>query len=705
MTAPRRLVIGIHDHQPVGNFDHVFAWAYDSAYAPFLDVLERYPAVKIGMHHTGPLLEWMAHNRPDYLRRVGDLVQQGRVELIGGGFFEPILVVLSEADRLEQLEWMARFLEKHFGRRADGAWLAERIWEPHLAGTLARAGVRYTALDDYHFARAGMDPARLHGTYLTEDGGDPVAIFPISQELRYRIPFADPQEVRRVCLEAPVPEGAALSFFDDGEKFGVWPHTHGPVYDDGWLDRFFSMLSDPDSGVTTALPAEVLAETPSGRVYLPAASYFEMSEWTLPPELAERFARLVHEAEDNGRIEQLRPFLAGGFWRGFLAKYTESNLQQKLTQRTSVRVRGIDEPHRTRALDQMMRAQCNCAYWHGVFGGIYLPHLRSAIQSARILAEAELWQARDVAGVADQLEVEEVDLEVDGKPVVLVDSATHSAGIKPGEGGALLMWDLHQPAHALHDVLTRRREGYHADWVPADQAPTEEEGNIHKIVRALPPGQNLTYDWYRRLNLIDHFYAEEPTAAVLNDLEAHELGDFVNLPFEYEVSRTEAAASVAMGRDGHLWWPDTEAQPLRLDKTVQVHGDSARVTCSHRITNTGDRPVSAWWGVECNVKLMSDEGEQRCLRILPDGGDHPLEARLDPVAAPGIELVDDGLGIAVTLEADAAPRWCSFGVHTLSQSEAGVDAIYQGTCAVVLRRVELEPGAVLEASMDLRVRA
>ena len=27
----------------------------------------------------------------------------------------------------------------------------------------------------------------------------------------------------------------------------------------------------------------------------------------------------------------------------------------------------------------LYRGQCNCAYWHGAFGGVYLPHLRNAI--------------------------------------------------------------------------------------------------------------------------------------------------------------------------------------------------------------------------------------------------------------------------------------------------------------------------------------
>ena len=41
------LIFGCHSHQPVGNFDFVFAQAYDKAYVPFIDVLERFPAVRV----------------------------------------------------------------------------------------------------------------------------------------------------------------------------------------------------------------------------------------------------------------------------------------------------------------------------------------------------------------------------------------------------------------------------------------------------------------------------------------------------------------------------------------------------------------------------------------------------------------------------------------------------------------------------------
>ena len=40
------LAIGIHNHQPIGNFDHVIEEAYKKAYKPFLDVLQEIPEDK-----------------------------------------------------------------------------------------------------------------------------------------------------------------------------------------------------------------------------------------------------------------------------------------------------------------------------------------------------------------------------------------------------------------------------------------------------------------------------------------------------------------------------------------------------------------------------------------------------------------------------------------------------------------------------------
>lgn len=157
------LIFGCHSHQPVGNFDFVFAEAYEKAYKPFIDVLERFPAVHVTLHYTGPLWDWFLDHAPDYIARLKKLVEKGQVEIMGGGYYEPLLCAIPERDALAQIKRMQHFCLEHLGTRPKGMWLTERVWEPQMARTLARAGVEYTALDDAHFFASGLRREELFG--------------------------------------------------------------------------------------------------------------------------------------------------------------------------------------------------------------------------------------------------------------------------------------------------------------------------------------------------------------------------------------------------------------------------------------------------------------------------------------------------------------------------------------------------------------
>ena len=190
--APRiSLALAIHNHQPVGNFGWVFADVYDQAYLPMLEALERHPGVRLSLHYTGPLLEWLATERPAFLDRLRALVDRDQVELLGGGLYEPVLASLPEHDRVDQLTRMAEVIEGIAGRRPRGAWLAERVWEPDLPTSLATAGYQWTILDDQHFRAASIPEANLWGAYTTEDQGHLLTVFGTEQGLRYRIPFGE----------------------------------------------------------------------------------------------------------------------------------------------------------------------------------------------------------------------------------------------------------------------------------------------------------------------------------------------------------------------------------------------------------------------------------------------------------------------------------------------------------------------------------
>ncbi|MBU0508412.1 4-alpha-glucanotransferase, partial [bacterium] len=218
---------GIHNHQPVGNVPSVFELAYRTAYKPFLETALEHPHIKFSFHTSGCLIEWLERNQPEYFELVGKLVERGQVELLGGGFYEPILPVLPREDALEQLRRMSVYLKRRFGVNVRGAWLPERVWEPQLADLLAEAGIEYIPLDDDHFLAAGHRLRELNHYFLTESGRGPVALFPIHKKLRYTIPFKEP--IDTISYMREYAEGASQPLFvmaDDGEKFGLWPKTH-----------------------------------------------------------------------------------------------------------------------------------------------------------------------------------------------------------------------------------------------------------------------------------------------------------------------------------------------------------------------------------------------------------------------------------------------------------------------------------------------
>ena len=170
---------------------------------------------------------------------------------------------------------------------------------------------------------------------------------------------------------------------------------------------------------------DALDAVPSGGLaYLPTASYREMESWSLPPDAALRLARLERDLGEERVAGPDGALLRGAHWRNFLVKYPESNrMHKKMMALSALARRRGDPPAVRRAIG---RAQCNDAYWHGVFGGLYLPHLRDAVW--RNLAEAEA-ALREGEGLAWDV----LDLDGDGNDEVWVHSRRLLRARQPGQ--------------------------------------------------------------------------------------------------------------------------------------------------------------------------------------------------------------------------------------------------------------------------------
>ncbi len=465
MTRPVSLLFGVHAHQPIGNFPEVVKDAHERCYRPFLETLFRYPDFHFAVHFSGWLLDFLLEHYPQDMAMLKAMVKRGQVELFGAGDTEPVLAVIPEEDRIGQIRAFSSKLKKNLGQSPQGAWLTERVWEATVVPSLADCDIRYVIVDDYHFICAGKDLAELDGYFSTEENRRMLDLFPISEQLRYKLPFSPAHDaiayLASLADHQQTGRQSAAIYFDDIEKFGIWPETYDWVYTQGWLEQFIQgVLASPQIQPQHFRDYHAHEKT-HGIVYLPTTSYMEMSEWTLPAMPAHTYADLVQRAKTEGWYERSKSFLRGGIWKNFFSRYPESNWMHKRMLGLSARYAALPAKQRTSTMQQCLYAsQANDAYWHGLFGGLYLPHLRRAIYNNLVELEALLDQRQPRPNLYEE------DTDLDGINEIYLQNGQLQAVVKLDGRASLCELDAYTLRHNFADTLTRQTEHYHRKIQP-----------------------------------------------------------------------------------------------------------------------------------------------------------------------------------------------------------------------------------------------
>jgi 4-alpha-glucanotransferase len=668
MSDKIKLALCIHSHQPVGNYPHVFEQGARDCYMPFLKYLNEYPNIHATLHFTGPLLEWFEKNRPEFYYLLRGLVLRGQVELMGGGFYEPILSAIPGDDAKKQIGMGCDFFQEKFGVNPSGIWCTERIWDPSLPQKISGSGIEYTLLDDTHFLAAGLKPEDVHGYFITERDGSPLKVFPIDMNLRYMIPFKEPEQIIGYLLSLRDSGVEAVTYGDDGEKFGMWPGTLKWVYEDKWLERFMVAMSKCDDIEVVTLNDVLRNHAPRGLIYLPTASYQEMMEWSLFPEQGRLYGRLVSEAKNSWDWNSKRGFLRGGIWDNFFAKYPESNRMHKKMFRISrlIREYGADET----ALRHLFMAQCNCGYWHGLFGGVYLDILRNAIYENLLRAEKIIDKTR-ISG--RPYVVEHYDYDLDGNDEILVSGRVINCIISPDESASVFGIE-HKPAErCITNVMMRHDEIYHDKILLSPGSHNDNDSankplSIHDIpfdssdeLKSL-----LVYDTYSRNCFITHIINGKPdTESLLRGLKPNGLA-----------SALKAYRLEGMSEDGEILTVKFSAieEGLNISKTI-IFDPKGSIRLKQDIA--GDITDDMFIVVEMNI-MMPD---------MPAIKDSEEINGRGIFTGRGMVFYDPVKNLSVCIESDSIWEIVLLPIECVSQCESGFEKTFQGWCMYFIRRI------------------
>ncbi len=712
-------ILGIHSHQPIGNFDFVFTEAFQKAYLPFLKILSAHPSIKVCLHYSGILWEWLEKNSPQVIDLCKMMLERRQIELLSGGFYEPILSIIPDQDKLGQMKMMCSFINQKLGSNPKGLWLAERVWEPNIPKFVYEAGLEYVVVDDLHFMAAGLEAKQLHGYYLTDDQGKVIKVFPGSKKLRYLIPFKSPEmteEYLRSISRLQIGDLAVMA--DDGEKFGIWPGTYDWVYKKEWLENFFKMIENNMDWLRMCTFSEYIAEhSPLGQVYLPTASYSEMEEWALPLNTQRIFHSLVEKLNHEGSDNNSHNFVRGGLWRNFICKYKEANNIYNRMLQVSQKIENLEKLFYgdekkgklpewiLNAKNEVWKGQCNDAYWHGLFGGLYLPHLRAALYNHLIQADNIIENQQH--SKSTWVEWEMKDMDQDGFDELKINTDKYCLYIDPNSGGAIYEWDFRSKCVNVINTLMRRPESYHQKIINhsgQDSANGNSEvKSIHDIEQFRVKGLEklLIYDKYCRNSLLDHFFNRSVAFNDFSSLQYQEIGDFLNKPYELKLNGDSERLEVVLSRTANI---DSSGE-LTLSKSLIVSSGSPFIKISYSLCNSNLFPINAIFGVEFNFNLLAGHSKDRYFLIdskIPQESYLASKGELKNIER--LCIVDESIGLEIGINVNRRSDLWHFPIETASNSEGGFEKVFQGSVLLFHWPISLQKGETEKYDLDCWIR-
>jgi hypothetical protein len=223
---------------------------YASRLKPFIQTLNQFPKIPAALHYSGTLLTWLEANHPELFNILEGLIARKQVEILGGGFYEPMMPLLPHTDKIGQIELLTAYLRKKFGKRPQGCWIPREAWEQHLVGVLDVCGMNYTFLGERHFIEAGFSGAGPCAPCISENQGKIAVVFPLSEKLREAFAVQEAGQALEQFARGLSSQNALVTVFPEqlfSEKSGESAEAS--------YNRFFEGLSRVSLSVEFTTPA------------------------------------------------------------------------------------------------------------------------------------------------------------------------------------------------------------------------------------------------------------------------------------------------------------------------------------------------------------------------------------------------------------------------------------------------------------------
>jgi hypothetical protein len=587
---------------------------------------------------------------------IEDLISRKQVELIGGGFYEPMMALISQQDKIGQIELFTDYLRKHFNKRPLGCWLPMLAWEPGMVDVLNRCGMNYTFLPVEQFQKAGLEGEALFTPCLTEEQGKLLTIFPL-----FCVPASS---VLSFAASSP---GLFLSGVTQDTLFGELKNLADSTDIVSGKSRVLALYSN---GILNESSGIEEAEKNINRFFKELSRCESFAGFTTPGKILRNrhpHRKAYFGADSNACVKR------------FLIDYPEANGIYAKTIFTHVLVNQLrgDKARKTAALEDLWKAQGYDAFCRSWSGGFYRSAIRSAAYRSLLLAE----KTARIKGVFIPSLVN-FDFDFDGEDEYIFRNDHISVYVKK-QGAAIFEFDFMPRSWNYLDTLLSRETASRASGTVPGSA---ERRMAFTDILAFP-------------GFSPAIFAEAGFSAQ-NAEKTGQLrfcGDESYAVLEINKPRQKA--------DFHLGAAETPVSALdtiEIDKTYHLKKDNLLVR--YKLANQGKGKVDFDFIPRLDLVFPGEgEGYLRVYRVGAEGKDALIGGKGEIVCAKTVELDDLENELIITFSCDRAFNVHFVPVYASCLVYGKEHRSYQSTCVLPVTRVSLESGVSWSAEYTLKL--
>jgi hypothetical protein len=375
--------------------------------------LFQFPKIPAAVHFSGPVWYWIERRHGEFFMLVNTMLRRKQLELLSGGYYEPLFPIINHNDRLGQTELLTTYLRRHFGKRCRGSLVPESAWDTELPSLFSACGFSYALIDESGFADAGVPKGGLYRPRISEDKGKTVVLFPvlthfadsfaenpggtIERLLRARGGAGDDGTVERVLCVFPKHLNGGIDTpmppVDTPDTEAAVPDTAPVVPSDVPTDNANGQVMPDLEPSSPAAPApSVSANTPTDTANAQSLPGSEQSAPVNTPDAGDsakekKPEKPVHDAETLAVMAFLSEISR---YEGKIAFSTPSNILHGLTNLEKIYL-----PQRNVKSVLVSRPEINNIYSKMVFVRGLIDMVRGD-KTRKQLAYREMWKAQDI---------------------------------------------------------------------------------------------------------------------------------------------------------------------------------------------------------------------------------------------------------------------------------------------------------------------